>query len=207
MVGSFRPSASLSFLPFYSRFDQAISDCDIIFIVGICQLCLGSGQSRLCHRHLWDLWCFRLDGFEPSHLEAGPNPDFCDGLHHKLCPHCYLVSLDSQLEWDPRVFHHCCLLGSVRCNLANTNQWCVFFFKFKFSTDFFLLALYGVLFIGADSTGGFSNYRLWESVGFIVAYILQTQVCIEAKLWILVAMLGLGMTGYLLVEWRRATKA
>ncbi len=82
-----------------------------------------------------------------------------------------------------------------------------YFFKFKFSTDFFLLALYGVLFIGADSTGGFSNYRLWESVGFIVAYILQTQVCIEAKLWILVAMLGLGMTGYLLVEWRRATKA
>ena len=62
-------------------------------------------------------------------------------------------------------------------------------------------ALYGVLFTGEESTGGFSNYRLWESVGFIVAYILQTQVCILTKIWVLVIMLGLGMTGYLTVEW------
>ena len=62
-------------------------------------------------------------------------------------------------------------------------------------------ALYGVLFTGEESTGGFSNYRLWESVGFILAYILQTQVCILTKIWVLVIMLGLGMTGYLTVEW------
>ena len=38
------------------------------------------------------------------------------------------------------------------------------------------LALYGVIFPGKESSAGFSNYRLWESAGFIFAYILQTQV-------------------------------
>jgi hypothetical protein len=37
-------------------------------------------------------------------------------------------------------------------------------------------ALYGVIFPGKESSAGFSNYRLWESAGFIFAYILQTQV-------------------------------
>ncbi len=36
-------------------------------------------------------------------------------------------------------------------------------------------ALYGVLF-ESDEEAAFSNYRLWESLGFIFAYILQTQV-------------------------------
>ena len=64
----------------------------------------------------------------------------------------------------------------------------------------YFLALYGVLFVGEETTGGFSNYRLWESVGFIIAYILQTQVCIDVKLWILLATLVLGLAGYLTVE-------
>ena len=71
----------------------------------------------------------------------------------------------------------------------------------KLIQNFSLTALYGVLFTGEESTGGFSNYRLWESVGFILAYILQSQVCIYTKIWVLVVMLGLGMTGYLTVEW------
>jgi hypothetical protein len=60
--------------------------------------------------------------------------------------------------------------------------------------------LYGVLFVGPESAGGFSNYRLWESFGFIIAYILQTQVCINAKLWFLVITLLVGLAGYLTVE-------
>ena len=42
--------------------------------------------------------------------------------------------------------------------------------------------------------------RLWESLGFIFAYVLQTQVCIFAKLWVLIFVLALGMSGYLLIE-------
>jgi hypothetical protein len=37
-------------------------------------------------------------------------------------------------------------------------------------------ALYGVLFPGQESAAAFSNYRVWEAVGFIFSYILQTQV-------------------------------
>ena len=64
---------------------------------------------------------------------------------------------------------------------------------------FFLTALYGVLF-EKDEEAAFSNYRLWESLGFILAYILQNLVCIDVKLWVVVAVLGAGMGGYLAIE-------
>ena len=65
----------------------------------------------------------------------------------------------------------------------------------------FFPALYGVLFTGPEANGGFSNYRLWESMGFLIAYILQTQVCVYSKLWVLVVMLISGLIGYLIVEY------
>ena len=64
---------------------------------------------------------------------------------------------------------------------------------------FSLLALYGVLFAN-DEEAAFSNYRLWESAGYILAFILQTQVCIEAKLYVLLGIIILGMIGYFLIE-------
>ena len=64
-----------------------------------------------------------------------------------------------------------------------------------------IVALYGVLFTGQEVTGGFSNYRLWESTGFLISYILQVNVCVDAKLWILISTLAIGMTGYLTVEY------
>merc|ERR1711997_14707 len=60
-------------------------------------------------------------------------------------------------------------------------------------------ALYGVLF-ESDEEAAFSNYRLWESLGFIFAYILQTQVCIHAKLWVVLVVLFIGLGGYLAIE-------
>ena len=62
-----------------------------------------------------------------------------------------------------------------------------------------MTALYGVLF-ESDEEAAFSNYRLWESLGFIFAYILQTQVCIEAKLWVVLAVLVTGLAGYMAIE-------
>jgi len=61
-------------------------------------------------------------------------------------------------------------------------------------------ALYGVLFAN-DEEAAFSNYRLWESLGFIFAYVLQTQVCVFSKLWVLIFVLGIGMGGYLVIEY------
>lgn len=60
-------------------------------------------------------------------------------------------------------------------------------------------ALYGVLFAN-DEEAAFSNYRLWESVGFIIAYTLQNTICIEVKLYILLAIIITGMIGYFLIE-------
>lgn len=60
-------------------------------------------------------------------------------------------------------------------------------------------ALYGVLF-EKDEEAAFSNYRLWESLGFILAYVLQTNVCVYSKLWVVLAVLLTGMAGYLTIE-------
>ena len=59
--------------------------------------------------------------------------------------------------------------------------------------------MYGVLFVN-DEEAAFSNYRLWESMGFILAFILQTQVCIYVKLWVLLGVLAAGMVGYVYIE-------
>jgi len=60
-------------------------------------------------------------------------------------------------------------------------------------------ALYGVLFEN-DEEAAFSNYRLWESSGFILAFILQNLVCISTKLWFVLIILLSGMLGYLVIE-------
>ena len=62
-----------------------------------------------------------------------------------------------------------------------------------------ILALYGVLFEN-DEEAAFSNYRLWESSGFILAFILQNLVCISTKLWFVLVILLSGMLGYLVIE-------
>ena len=70
---------------------------------------------------------------------------------------------------------------------------------------FLLLALYGVLF-ESDEEAAFSNYRLWESFGFIFAYILQTQICVYQKLWVILFVLLSGMAGYLVIEFKERQK-
>ncbi|XP_013413313.1 protein unc-93 homolog A [Lingula anatina] len=60
-------------------------------------------------------------------------------------------------------------------------------------------ALYGVVF--QDNTEpAFSNYRLWESLAFVLAYVFSFQLCVNIKIYILIGVLGLGMMGYLAVE-------
>lgn len=71
--------------------------------------------------------------------------------------------------------------------------------------DFFLqpllltTALYGILF-PQDEEPSFSNYRLWESLGFIIAYVFSNVLCVNVKLYILLGVISAGMTGYFIVE-------
>ena len=61
-------------------------------------------------------------------------------------------------------------------------------------------ALYGVLF-PSEEEAAFSNYRLWESLGFLVAFITQAcGVCAFPKLILAIFFLAVGMVGYLLLE-------
>eukprot|EP00090_Calanus_glacialis_P024669 TRINITY_DN3833_c0_g1_i1.p1 TRINITY_DN3833_c0_g1~~TRINITY_DN3833_c0_g1_i1.p1 ORF type:complete len:502 (-),score=112.42 TRINITY_DN3833_c0_g1_i1:104-1609(-) len=61
-------------------------------------------------------------------------------------------------------------------------------------------ALYGVLF-ASDEEAAFSNYRLWESMGFLLAFITQASgVCVLPKLILALFILAFAMVGYLLLE-------
>lgn len=66
-------------------------------------------------------------------------------------------------------------------------------------------AFYGVLFVENDEAA-FSNYRLWESLGFVLFYIITPYIRIRIALIILLIFLTLGMTGYGLSEYRSKGK-
>ena len=65
-------------------------------------------------------------------------------------------------------------------------------------------ALYGCLFPGQEKAA-FSNYKLWESLGFLFAFITSaTGVCVFPKIVLMLVSLILGMSGYLVVEYQEA---
>jgi len=59
--------------------------------------------------------------------------------------------------------------------------------------------LYGIIFPDHEEAA-FSNYRLWESVGFIISYLNTNLLCIKPKLIFLLAVLCIGTIGYLFIE-------
>ncbi|KAL1516984.1 hypothetical protein ABEB36_000808 [Hypothenemus hampei] len=59
--------------------------------------------------------------------------------------------------------------------------------------------LYGALF-RRNKEAAFSNYRLWESVGFVIAYIYSTQLCTRIKLFVQLSILVFGFMLYCVVE-------
>ncbi|XP_060771782.1 protein unc-93 homolog A [Neoarius graeffei] len=61
-------------------------------------------------------------------------------------------------------------------------------------------ALYGTLF-PKDKEAAFANYRMWESLGFVIAFAYSTYICLSTKLYILIAVLLLTMVTYIWVEY------
>ncbi|CAH2251643.1 unc-93 homolog A [Pelobates cultripes] len=62
-----------------------------------------------------------------------------------------------------------------------------------------LSAFYGVLF-DDNKEAAFSNYRVWESLGFLTAFAYSNFLCVYVKLYIVLAIMILGMSLYLVVE-------
>ncbi|KAL5022316.1 hypothetical protein ScPMuIL_001471 [Solemya velum] len=60
-------------------------------------------------------------------------------------------------------------------------------------------ALYGFLFKD-HSEAAFSNYRLWESIGFIIAFACSNYMCTDIKLYVCIGILCVGMSMYGVVE-------
>lgn len=61
-------------------------------------------------------------------------------------------------------------------------------------------ALYGILF-PRDKEAAFANYRMWESLGFVIAFAYSTFICLEYKLYIVLAVLLLTCVTYPVVEY------
>lgn len=61
-------------------------------------------------------------------------------------------------------------------------------------------ALYGVLF-AREKEAAFANYRMWESLGFVIAFAYSTFLCLEYKLYILLAVLVTTVITYPIVEY------
>jgi len=59
--------------------------------------------------------------------------------------------------------------------------------------------IYGTLF-RRNKEAAFSNYRLWESTGFVIAYAYSTHLCARMKLYVMLAVLIVGFAGYVGVE-------
>ncbi|MBN3306481.1 UN93A protein, partial [Amia calva] len=61
-------------------------------------------------------------------------------------------------------------------------------------------ALYGILFHN-HKEAAFANYRLWESVGFVIAFAYSNFICLDVKLYVLLSVLILSMVLYAWVEY------
>ena len=60
--------------------------------------------------------------------------------------------------------------------------------------------MYGVFFAD-NQEAAFSNYRLWESLGFVIAFAYANFLCIKVKLIILLVVLIISLVGYFIAEY------
>ncbi|XP_068145994.1 UNC93-like protein [Drosophila tropicalis] len=62
-------------------------------------------------------------------------------------------------------------------------------------------AFYGILFPN-HLIAAYSNFRLWESSGSVIGYVISAQLCTSSKLVILMCVMLVGCVGYGLIEYR-----
>lgn len=59
--------------------------------------------------------------------------------------------------------------------------------------------MYGILFHDKKEEA-FSNFRLWESLGFAISYAYSSTLCCNTKLYLLIVYLTIGLLCYVLLE-------
>ena len=74
------------------------------------------------------------------------------------------------------------------------------------AVSFYISALYGCVFT-EEGGAAYSNFRMWHTAGLLVAFIYSGYLCVFVKLVVLLAMLALGMLGYMVVEFQERRKA
>jgi len=57
-----------------------------------------------------------------------------------------------------------------------------------------LAAFYGILFPN-HLIAAYSNFRLWESTGSVIGYVISSQLCTSTKLLILMGVMCVGCVG------------
>uniref|UniRef100_A0A8C0D166 Protein unc-93 homolog A n=1 Tax=Balaenoptera musculus TaxID=9771 RepID=A0A8C0D166_BALMU len=66
-------------------------------------------------------------------------------------------------------------------------------------------ALFGVLF-EKNKEAAFASYRLWEALGYVIAFGYSTFLCVSVKLYVLLGVLSLAMAAYGTVEYLGSKK-
>ena len=61
------------------------------------------------------------------------------------------------------------------------------------------VAFYGVLFKD-NLEAAFSNFRLWNSIGFIIVFACSNFICMDIKIYIILVILILSIPTYLITE-------
>lgn len=69
----------------------------------------------------------------------------------------------------------------------------IFYLSLSFSC-YFNIAYYGILFRGAEEAA-FSNFRLFESCGSVITYILSPMLCASTKIDAVCALMVIGIIG------------
>lgn len=62
-----------------------------------------------------------------------------------------------------------------------------------------MAALSGILFPGEEEAA-YSNFRLWESTGSAITYVYNPYLCTNVKLYLLLGLLLIGVSGYTVIE-------
>ena len=84
------------------------------------------------------------------------------------------------------------VVGKRRVSANGENRWVILPFDFPVS------ATYGVLFTEHESA--FSNFRLWESLGYVIAYVYTPRIRIRHAQIILLCVLTVSMICYFVID-------
>lgn len=167
---------------------------------GLHNLC---GRNKICRIDNDRLWClWRLEQFRfRSHRKIyTKNLLLSDRCCDQLLVNRNNDDLGSKRRTNVGSFCARWSLGHRRWLLANTKSirkvFISFFWKIIFSS---VGAAYGVLFTEHESA--FSNFRLWESLGFVIAYVYTPRIRIQYAQIILLCVLTVSLICYGVIDW------